>query len=69
MPSWVVPLVFLGFSASLSNFGGAVGTAGNGNVAVAAAAGRSTTGRGDTGGGIGRGGPTVTRGGANGPVG
>lgn len=25
MPSWVVPLVFLGFSASLSNFGGAVG--------------------------------------------
>ena len=25
MPSWVVPLIFLGFSASLSNFGGAVG--------------------------------------------
>jgi manganese efflux pump family protein len=25
MPAWVVPLVFLGFSASLSNFGGAVG--------------------------------------------
>jgi manganese efflux pump family protein len=25
MPVWVVPLVFLGFSAGLSNFGGAVG--------------------------------------------
>src|SRR6202171_6530006 len=25
MPTWVAPLVFLGFSASLSNFGGAVG--------------------------------------------
>ena len=25
MPSWVIPLVFLGFSAGLSNFGGAVG--------------------------------------------
>ncbi|GEM_PF-2503695 len=25
MPSWVVPLIVLGFSASLSNFGGAVG--------------------------------------------
>jgi putative Mn2+ efflux pump MntP len=25
MPPWVVPLIFLGFSASLSNFGGAVG--------------------------------------------
>src|SRR6202011_1001281 len=25
MPSWVIPLIFLGFSASLSNFGGAVG--------------------------------------------
>jgi putative Mn2+ efflux pump MntP len=25
MPSWVIPLIFLGLSASLSNFGGAVG--------------------------------------------
>ncbi|HEY8741000.1 MAG TPA: manganese efflux pump [Candidatus Dormibacteraeota bacterium] len=25
MPAWVVPLIFLGFSAGLSNFGGAVG--------------------------------------------
>jgi putative Mn2+ efflux pump MntP len=25
MPPWVVPLIFLGFSAGLSNFGGAVG--------------------------------------------
>ncbi|MDQ6747017.1 MAG: manganese efflux pump MntP family protein [Candidatus Dormibacteraeota bacterium] len=25
MPAWVVPLLFLGFSAGLSNFGGAVG--------------------------------------------
>jgi len=25
MPTWVLPLIFLGFSASLSNFGGAVG--------------------------------------------
>ena len=25
MPSWVIPLIFLGFSAGLSNFGGAVG--------------------------------------------
>src|ERR1700730_5771786 len=25
MPPWVAPLIFLGFSASLSNFGGAVG--------------------------------------------
>jgi manganese efflux pump family protein len=25
MPAWLVPLIFLGFSASLSNFGGAVG--------------------------------------------
>lgn len=25
MPQWVVPLIFLGFSAGLSNFGGAVG--------------------------------------------
>jgi putative Mn2+ efflux pump MntP len=25
MPKWVLPLIFLGFSASLSNFGGAVG--------------------------------------------
>ena len=25
MPSWVTPLIFLGFSAGLSNFGGAVG--------------------------------------------
>ena len=25
MPAWVIPLIFLGFSAGLSNFGGAVG--------------------------------------------
>ncbi|HEV1998794.1 MAG TPA: hypothetical protein VGR61_11775, partial [Candidatus Dormibacteraeota bacterium] len=25
MPPWVTPLIFLGFSAGLSNFGGAVG--------------------------------------------
>src|SRR5258708_34149923 len=25
MPAWVLPLIFLGFSAGLSNFGGAVG--------------------------------------------
>jgi putative Mn2+ efflux pump MntP len=25
MPAWLLPLIFLGFSASLSNFGGAVG--------------------------------------------
>jgi hypothetical protein len=51
-----------------ADFGGTAGTAGDGNV-MAAAAGRSTRGRGGAGGGIGRGGPTVTRGGANGPVG